>query len=153
MRYVEMLVVADEKMAQFHGAGLERYLLTVMAAAAKFFRHPSLSNPVNLVVTRLVVLGQAEDGPSITSNAAQTLRNFCKWQQGLNKADDADPEHFDTAVLFTRQVLHLHPGHPAGRGEAHKDVGSTGCMICLVRAMPPAPHWVCVWLTAGVGVA
>ncbi|XP_006038250.1 A disintegrin and metalloproteinase with thrombospondin motifs 4 [Alligator sinensis] len=105
MRYVEMLVVADEKMAQFHGAGLERYLLTVMAAAAKFFRHPSLSNPVNLVVTRLVVLGQAEDGPSITSNAAQTLRNFCKWQQGLNKADDADPEHFDTAVLFTRQDL------------------------------------------------
>uniref|UniRef100_K7FDW6 ADAM metallopeptidase with thrombospondin type 1 motif 4 n=1 Tax=Pelodiscus sinensis TaxID=13735 RepID=K7FDW6_PELSI len=104
-RYVEMLVVADEHMARFHGAGLKRYLLTVIAAAAKFFRHPSLRNPVTLVVTRLVVLGSGEDGLQVTSNAAQMLRNFCQWQKGLNKPDDADSEHFDTAILFTRQDL------------------------------------------------
>ncbi|XP_054849877.1 A disintegrin and metalloproteinase with thrombospondin motifs 4 [Eublepharis macularius] len=104
-RYVETLVVADEEMARFHGAGLKRYLLTIMAAAAKFFRHPSLKNPVNLVVTRVVVIGQARDGLEVSSNAAETLRNFCKWQKGLNKLDDEDPEHFDTAILFTREDL------------------------------------------------
>lgn len=97
-------MVADEEMARFHGAGLKRYLLTIMAAAAKFFRHPSLKNPVNLVVTRLVVIGQAEDGLQVSSNAGETLRNFCTWQKGLNKPDDEDPEHFDTAILFTREV-------------------------------------------------
>ncbi|XP_026572106.1 A disintegrin and metalloproteinase with thrombospondin motifs 4 [Pseudonaja textilis] len=104
-RYVETLVVADEEMMRFHGAGLKPYLLTIMAAAAKFFRHPSVRNPVSLVVTRLVVIGEAKDGLRVTSNAAETLRNFCSWQKGLNKASDKDPEHFDTAILFTRQDL------------------------------------------------
>ncbi|XP_020653114.3 A disintegrin and metalloproteinase with thrombospondin motifs 4 [Pogona vitticeps] len=105
LRYVETLVVADEEMARFHGAGLKPYLLTIMAAAAKFFRHPSLKNPVNLVVTRLVVIGEGEDGLRVSSNAAETLRNFCAWQKGLNKPSDQDPEHFDTAILFTRKDL------------------------------------------------
>ncbi|KAM4662861.1 A disintegrin and metalloproteinase with thrombospondin motifs 4 [Discoglossus pictus] len=109
-RYVETLVVADETMATFHGAGLKRYLLTVMAAAAKFFRHPSLKNPVNVVVTRLVVIGRAEKsktygGLKMTTNAPEMLRNFCEWQKGLNKPNDSDSEHFDTAILFTRQNL------------------------------------------------
>ncbi|XP_042296854.1 A disintegrin and metalloproteinase with thrombospondin motifs 4 isoform X2 [Sceloporus undulatus] len=103
--YVETLVVADEEMVRFHGAGLKPYLLTIMAAAAKFFRHPSLKNPVNLVVTKMVVIGEAEDGLKVSSNAAETLRNFCTWQKGLNKPSDKDPEHFDTAILFTRQDL------------------------------------------------
>lgn len=102
-------MVADETMATFHGAGLKRYLLTVMAAAAKFFRHPSLKNPVNVVVTRLVVIGRADKsntyrGLKMTTNAAEMLRNFCEWQKGLNKPNDSDSEHFDTAIFFTRQV-------------------------------------------------
>ncbi|XP_052652790.1 A disintegrin and metalloproteinase with thrombospondin motifs 4 [Harpia harpyja] len=104
-RYVEMLVVADESMAQFHGAGLRRYLLTVLAAAARSFRHSSLGNAVELRVTRLVVLGQGTPGPPTTPNAAQMLRNFCRWQKGLNVPDEDSPLHFDTAILFTRQDL------------------------------------------------
>ncbi|XP_067169260.1 A disintegrin and metalloproteinase with thrombospondin motifs 4 [Apteryx mantelli] len=104
-RYVETLVVADESMARFHGAGLTRYLLTVMAAAAKAFRHASLANPVELLVTRLVVLGEGTPGPPVTSNAAQMLRNFCEWQKDLNDPDEDSPQHFDTAILFTRQDL------------------------------------------------
>ncbi|XP_004688151.1 PREDICTED: A disintegrin and metalloproteinase with thrombospondin motifs 4 [Condylura cristata] len=104
-RFVETLVVADDKMAAFHGAGLKRYLLTVMAAAAKAFKHPSIRNPVNLVVTRLVILGPGEEGPQVGPSAAQTLRSFCAWQRGLNRPEDTDPEHFDTAILFTRQDL------------------------------------------------
>ncbi|XP_042640715.1 A disintegrin and metalloproteinase with thrombospondin motifs 4-like [Tyto alba] len=104
-RYVEMLVVADESMAQFHGAGLRHYLLTVLAAAARSFRHGSLGNAVELRVTRLVVLGQGTPGPPTTSNAAQMLRNFCQWQKELNVPDEDSPLHFDTAILFTRQDL------------------------------------------------
>lgn len=68
-RFVETLVVADDKMVAFHGAGLKRYLLTVMAAAAKAFKHPSIRNPVNLVVTRLVILGPGEEGPQVGPSA------------------------------------------------------------------------------------
>lgn len=103
-RYVETLVVADDTMAAFHGAGLKRYLLTVMAAAAKAFKHPSIRNPVSLVVTRLVVLGPGREGPPVGPSAAQTLHHFCAWQRGLNTPEDSDPDHFDTAILFTRQV-------------------------------------------------
>ncbi|NWU73852.1 ATS4 metalloproteinase, partial [Pterocles burchelli] len=104
-RYVELLVVADEAMARFHGEGLRRYLLTVLATAARSFRHGSLGNAVELRVTRLVVLGQGTPGPPITPNAAQMLRNFCQWQKGLNVPDEDSPLHFDTAILFTRQDL------------------------------------------------
>lgn len=118
-------MVADDKMAAFHGAGLRRYLLTVMAAAAKAFKHPSIRNPVNLVVTRLVILGPGEEGPQVGPSAAQTLRSFCTWQQGLNAPQDSDPDHFDTAVLFTRQVsppapqtARATPGTPPPRAAA-----------------------------------
>uniref|UniRef100_A0A8D0FNI8 A disintegrin and metalloproteinase with thrombospondin motifs 4 n=1 Tax=Strix occidentalis caurina TaxID=311401 RepID=A0A8D0FNI8_STROC len=104
-RYVETLVVADESMGRFHGAGLRRYLLTVLAAAARSFGHGSLGNAVELRVTRLVVLGQGTPGPPITSNAAQVLRDFCQWQRELNVPDEDSPLHFDTAILFTRQDL------------------------------------------------
>ncbi|NXH12719.1 ATS4 metalloproteinase, partial [Bucco capensis] len=104
-RYVETLVVADESMVQFHGAGLRRYLLTVLAAAARSFRHGSLGNAVELRVTRLVVLGQGTPGPPPTSNAAQMLRDFCQWQKELNVPEEDSPLHFDTALLFTRQDL------------------------------------------------
>lgn len=124
-RFVETLVVADDTMAAFHGAGLKRYLLTVMAAAAKAFKHPSIRNPVSLVVTRVVVLGPGREGPPVGPSAAQTLHHFCAWQQGLNTPDDLDPDHFDTAILFTRQVgpsapceQHLpEPLHPGGSSE------------------------------------
>ncbi|XP_057254151.1 A disintegrin and metalloproteinase with thrombospondin motifs 4 [Pezoporus wallicus] len=104
-RFVELLVVADEAMARFHGAGLRPYLLTVLAAAARSFRHGSLGNAVELRVTRLLVLGPGTPGPPPTSNAAEMLRNFCQWQQGLNVPDEDSPLHFDTALLFTRQDL------------------------------------------------
>ncbi|NXC50049.1 ATS4 metalloproteinase, partial [Penelope pileata] len=104
-RFVEMLVVADAAMARFHGAGLRPYLLSVLAAAARSFRHGSLGNAVELRVTRLLVLGPGTPGPPITSNAAETLRSFCRWQRDLNVPEEDSPLHFDTAILFTRQDL------------------------------------------------
>ncbi|NWH67680.1 ATS4 metalloproteinase, partial [Geococcyx californianus] len=104
-RFVELLVVADEAMARFHGPGLRPYLLTVLAAAARAFAHASLGNAVDLRVTRLLVLGEGTPGPPMTPNAAQMLRDFCRWQRGLNDPDENSPLHFDAAILFTRQDL------------------------------------------------
>nr|KAF6492440.1 hypothetical protein HJG59_009643 [Molossus molossus] len=63
LRFVETLVVADDKMAAFHSAELKRYLLIIMKATAKAFKHPSTCNPFSLVVTWLVVLRPGEEGP------------------------------------------------------------------------------------------
>lgn len=117
-------MVADDKMAAFHGAGIKRYLLTVMAAAAKAFKHPSIRNPVSLVVTRLVILGSGEEGPQVGPSAAQTLRSFCAWQRSLNTPEDSDPDHFDTAILFTRQVRHN--STPQARPPKHQETPLNG---------------------------
>lgn len=39
---------------------------------------------------------------NITVNADDTLSSFCKWQMGLNHADDSHPNHHDVAILVTR---------------------------------------------------
>lgn len=103
-RYVETLVVADESMVKFHGADLEHYLLTLLATAARLYRHPSILNPINIVVVKVLLLRDRDTGPKVTGNAAMTLRNFCAWQKKLNKVSDKHPEYWDTAILFTRQV-------------------------------------------------
>ncbi|XP_030077368.1 A disintegrin and metalloproteinase with thrombospondin motifs 15 [Microcaecilia unicolor] len=104
-RYVETLLVADESMVKFHGEDLKHYLLTLLATAARLYRHPSIQNPINLVVVKFLLLSDDGKGPKVTSNAAMTLRNFCNWQKKWNKASDKHPEYWDTAILFTKQDL------------------------------------------------
>ncbi|XP_062844361.1 A disintegrin and metalloproteinase with thrombospondin motifs 15a [Trichomycterus rosablanca] len=104
-RYVETLVVADESMAKFHGDDLKHYVLTLLAVAARLYKHPSIMNPINIVVVKFVVIDEEDKGPKVTGNAAMTLRNFCTWQKKLNKNSDKHPEYWDTAILFTKQDL------------------------------------------------
>ncbi|KAA0701887.1 A disintegrin and metalloproteinase with thrombospondin motifs 15 [Triplophysa tibetana] len=104
-RYVEVLVVADESMAKFHGDDLKHYLLTLMSVTANLYKHPSILNFISIVVVKLMVINEAEKGPKVSSNAALTLRNFCTWQKKLNKVNDKHPEYWDTAILFTKQDL------------------------------------------------
>uniref|UniRef100_A0A8C3A8G6 ADAM metallopeptidase with thrombospondin type 1 motif, 15b n=1 Tax=Cyclopterus lumpus TaxID=8103 RepID=A0A8C3A8G6_CYCLU len=104
-RFVEVLVVADESMATFHGEDLKHYLLTLMSVAARLYKHPSILNSINIVVVDFVVINKADKGPKVSSNAALTLRNFCSWQKKLNKHSDKHPEYWDTAILFTKQDL------------------------------------------------
>lgn len=103
-RFVEVLVVADESMAEFHGDDLKHYLLTLMSVAARLYKHPSILNSINIVVVGFMVMNEADKGPKVSSNAALTLRNFCSWQKKLNKHSDKHPEYWDTAILFTKQV-------------------------------------------------
>ncbi|KFR01941.1 A disintegrin and metalloproteinase with thrombospondin motifs 15, partial [Nipponia nippon] len=104
-RYVETLVVADESMVKFHGDDLQHYLLTLMATAARLYKHPSIRNPIQISVVKFLLIGQDDKGPKITGNAALTLRNFCAWQKKWNKVSDKHPEYWDTAILFTKQDL------------------------------------------------
>jgi len=103
-RYVETMLVADQSMAEFHGSGLKHYLLTLFSVAARLYKHPSIRNSVSLVVVKILVIYEEQKGPEVTSNAALTLRNFCHWQKQHNPPGDRDGEHYDTAILFTRQV-------------------------------------------------
>lgn len=103
-RYVETMLVADQSMAEFHGSGLKNYLLTLFSVAARLYKHPSIRNSVSLVVVKILVIYEEQKGPEVTSNAALTLRNFCNWQKQHNPPSDRDAEHYDTAILFTRQV-------------------------------------------------
>lgn len=98
------MLVADQSMAEFHGAGLKPYLMTIMAVASRLYRHPTIHNSISLAVVKLLVVYDEQHGPEVSSNAALTLRNFCQWQRQHNPPSDHNPEHYDTAVLFTRQV-------------------------------------------------
>lgn len=72
--------------------------------AAQVYKHPSLKNSVSLVVVKMLVVEDQEAGPSVSANGDLTLRNFCAWQQLFNPRSQRHPEHYDTALLFTRQV-------------------------------------------------
>lgn len=75
-----------------------------MSTAAQLYKHPSIKNSVNLVLVKMLVVEDEEVGPEVSSNGGVALRNFCSWQQLFNPPSQRHPEHYDTAVLFTREV-------------------------------------------------
>ncbi|XP_061781929.1 A disintegrin and metalloproteinase with thrombospondin motifs 8-like isoform X2 [Nerophis lumbriciformis] len=104
-RFIETLAVADSSMTQFYGDEIKHYILTLMSMAAQLYKHPSIKNSVNLVVVKLLVIEDEEVGPDVSSNGGVALRNFCSWQQLFNPSSQRHPEHFDTAMLFTREDI------------------------------------------------
>ncbi|CAA93287.2 A disintegrin and metalloproteinase with thrombospondin motifs gon-1 [Caenorhabditis elegans] len=103
--YVEVLVVADTKMYEYHGRSLEDYVLTLFSTVASIYRHQSLRASINVVVVKLIVLKTENAGPRITQNAQQTLQDFCRWQQYYNDPDDSSVQHHDVAILLTRKDI------------------------------------------------
>nr|XP_020140210.1 A disintegrin and metalloproteinase with thrombospondin motifs 9-like [Microcebus murinus] len=101
-RFVEVMVVADNKMVLYHGANLQHYILTLMSIVASIYKDPSIGNLINIVIVNLVVIHNEQDGPSISFNAQTTLKNFCLWQHSKNYPGGI---HHDTAVLVTRQDI------------------------------------------------
>ncbi|XP_040182159.1 A disintegrin and metalloproteinase with thrombospondin motifs 8 [Rana temporaria] len=101
-RFVEILLVADTSMVRFYGEDLQLHLLTLMSVASRIYKHPSLRNSVNLVVVNVLIV-DGDTGPEVSDNGGLTLRNFCRWQQKYNPSSDRHPEHYDTAILITRQ--------------------------------------------------
>ncbi|KAM4652064.1 A disintegrin and metalloproteinase with thrombospondin motifs 8 [Discoglossus pictus] len=102
-RFVEILLVADASMVRFYGEDLKLHLLTLMSVAARIYKHPSLRNSLSLVVVKVLVVENEESGPEVSDNGGLTLRSFCNWQQKYNPPSDRNAEHYDTAILLTRQ--------------------------------------------------
>ncbi|KAJ8278946.1 hypothetical protein COCON_G00060120 [Conger conger] len=121
-RFVETLVVADKMMVGYHGRrDIEQYLLAVMNIVAKLFLDSSLGNPVNIVVTRLILLTEDQPTLEINHHAGKSLDSFCKWQKSIQNRDgngNAIPDngiaHHDTAVLMTRYDICIYKNKPCG---------------------------------------
>ncbi|KFO22575.1 A disintegrin and metalloproteinase with thrombospondin motifs 9 [Fukomys damarensis] len=101
-RFVEVMVVVDNKMVLYHGANLQHYVLTLMAIVASLYKDPSIGNLINIVIVNLVVIHDEQEGPPISFNAQTTLKNFCQWQHSQNSPGGI---RHDTAVLITRQDI------------------------------------------------
>uniref|UniRef100_A0A8C5ME45 ADAM metallopeptidase with thrombospondin type 1 motif 5 n=1 Tax=Leptobrachium leishanense TaxID=445787 RepID=A0A8C5ME45_9ANUR len=104
-RHVELLLVADESMAKKYGKDLHHYLLTLASIASRLYSHPSIENHIRLAVVKVVMVTDKEKGPEVSKNAATSLKNFCKWQHQHNQLDDEHDQHYDAAILFTREDL------------------------------------------------
>lgn len=105
-RYVELLLVADESMSKKYGKDLHHYLLTLASIASRLYSHPSIENHIRLAVVKVVMITDKDKGPEVSKNAATSLKNFCKWQHQHNQLDDEHDQHYDAAILFTREVRH-----------------------------------------------
>lgn len=86
----------------------QQYILILMSMAAQLYKHPSIKNSVNMVVVKMIIVEDEELGPEVSSNGGVARRNFCSWQQHLNPQSQRHPEHYDTAMLFTREVREPH---------------------------------------------
>ncbi|XP_034298314.1 A disintegrin and metalloproteinase with thrombospondin motifs 12 isoform X1 [Pantherophis guttatus] len=105
-RWVETLVVADSKMIEYHGSeNVESYILTIINMVAGLFHDPSIGNAIHIVLVRLILLEEEEQGLKITHHAEKTLASFCKWQKSINPKLDTNPLHHDVAVLLTRKDI------------------------------------------------
>uniref|UniRef100_A0A8C5PGP1 A disintegrin and metalloproteinase with thrombospondin motifs 7 n=1 Tax=Leptobrachium leishanense TaxID=445787 RepID=A0A8C5PGP1_9ANUR len=112
-KWVETLVVADQKMVEYHGKNhVENYVLTIMNMVAGLFHDASIGNRINIVIVRLILLESEEEDLKITHHADNTLRSFCKWQKSLNMKGDDHPLHHDVAVLLTRRDICAAMNHP-----------------------------------------
>ncbi|XP_043084392.1 A disintegrin and metalloproteinase with thrombospondin motifs 20 [Puntigrus tetrazona] len=103
--FVELMVTADVKMVRHHGPDLEHYILTIMSVVASIYRDPSVGNLINIMIVKLIVIHDEQEGPNINFYATATLHNFCVWQQTHNVLDDGHPAHHDTALLITREDI------------------------------------------------
>ncbi|XP_060617347.2 A disintegrin and metalloproteinase with thrombospondin motifs 12 [Anolis sagrei] len=105
-RWVETLVVADSKMIEYHGSeNVESYILTIINMVAGLFHDPSIGNAIHIVLVRLILLEEEEQGLKIVHHADKTLASFCKWQKSINPKTDNNPLHHDVAVLLTRKDI------------------------------------------------
>nr|XP_055052202.1 A disintegrin and metalloproteinase with thrombospondin motifs 8 [Misgurnus anguillicaudatus] len=104
-RFIETLVVADASLTHFYGDEIKHYLLTLMSLAAQIYKHPSIKNSINIVLVKMLIVEDEDIGPSVSSNGGVALRNFCAWQQLFNPPSHRHPEHYDTAILFTREDI------------------------------------------------
>lgn len=53
---MEVLVAADKKMQEYHGASLHNYILTLMSIVSSVYSDASIGNSINIAVVHVVLL-------------------------------------------------------------------------------------------------
>lgn len=110
--FIEIMVVADAKMVEYHGSGLVNYILVLMSTVSRIYKDQSIGNPVSIAVMKIIktdeVFGIKHSGSDGIA-AAEMLKQFCQWQK-RNNPDEPSPEHHDAALLLTRENLCHNPG-------------------------------------------
>lgn len=110
--FIEITVVADAKMMEYHGDGLIGYILVLMSTVSRIYKDPSIGNPISIAVTRIVptdeIFGTKHEN-SDGMSASEMLKQFCIWQKRHNP-DEPSSDHHDAALLLTRENLCHNPG-------------------------------------------
>lgn len=104
-RTIEIMVVTDSTMDQYHGRSLQSYVLALMAMVSHIFEHSSIGNEINIKLVKLTSLVDDKQEAEMFGSAQSTLRRFCQWQYKYNFPSDDHPLHYDTAILLTRRDL------------------------------------------------
>ena len=67
-------------------------------------KDPSLGQPIELVMKKLVMLEQAHPNLKIVPNMVHTAKRFIRWK---NKYEQETDESYDLALLLTRYLMTL----------------------------------------------
>lgn len=109
-KYLELFVVADKDMADFHGDNTEDYVFALMNVVSRRYADPSLDITLRIHIVKFMIF--ESDSPTLhsstfdVSGSASTLDDFCAWQAEINPFHDSHPEHWDNAILLTRKNLY-----------------------------------------------
>ncbi|CAG7828000.1 unnamed protein product, partial [Allacma fusca] len=95
-----------------HGE-VTRIVLAMINAVQLLYQDPSLGHRVDFVLKRLEVLISDPPGLLRPYDIDRFLTNFCKWQRTENPSSDADPLHWDHALILTG--LDLYVVHQSGK--------------------------------------
>ncbi|XP_062544375.1 A disintegrin and metalloproteinase with thrombospondin motifs adt-1 isoform X2 [Armigeres subalbatus] len=88
-------------------AHLIRFVLAMINGVQLLYSHPSLGHPINFILKRLEILHNDPKDLRRSSDIDVYLNSFCGWQRKLNPLSDADPVHFDHAVILTGLDLYV----------------------------------------------
>eukprot|EP00794_Sanderia_malayensis_P011717 gene11717-12938_t len=98
---MELMIVADVNMIKYYGKEfLHTYMINQGNLINSFYNDPSLSYPINVHITRVVLL--EKDVFAGATDMKDLLAKFHAWLSKNNPKDDSDPLHADNAVLYTR---------------------------------------------------
>lgn len=103
-RYIESLVVVDQKMCNYYGEdAATQFTMSVLNMVSSLLRDASIgSNLINLVVVKLQLLTIDPAGLTINHHAQNTLNSFGTWASTHSDPDDNSDDHYDYAFLLTR---------------------------------------------------
>lgn len=127
VRYIELMVATDSTMSSYHGDNLTHYVYTLLSIVALIYSDASIGNPMNIALVKFYILKDPNTiirRSRITNSnsnhhrldllgnkisASEMLSGFCKWQKEHNDENEHSPDHYDTALLLTRETICRNP--------------------------------------------